>query len=129
MLSVKLYLPGYIKACRHKVQMDVAAFHALSSTTEKFEAVYFNNMVLVLEQMFVHRMRGHEGKDGNPLNEVRMIANSILTNDNVLVEDSTIRYKETKSVSKLRIGGPIAIKADSFIELANAFFKEIEQKF
>jgi hypothetical protein len=35
-------------------------------------------MVLVLEAPIVNRLRGNERKDGNPLNEVRMLAASIL---------------------------------------------------
>jgi hypothetical protein len=65
-----------------------------------FEPVFFNNMALVLEQMFVHRMRGQEGKDGNALNEVRMICNSILLNNKNLQLDSTIKYDQAKSVGQ-----------------------------
>ena len=37
-------------------------------------------MVLQLEYMFVHRLSGLEGKDGNPLTEVRVLCNSLLFN-------------------------------------------------
>jgi hypothetical protein len=36
--------------------------------------------VLLLDHMFVHRLSGAEGKDGNPLNEVRVLVNSLLYN-------------------------------------------------
>ena len=41
---------------------------------EEFEAVYFNNMVLVLDRLFVHRIRQVAGKDGTPLNELELLA-------------------------------------------------------
>ena len=77
----------------------------------------------------MYRMRGQEGKDGNPLNEVRMISNSILTNDNKLLADNTIKYDDTKSVLKISLGQMIALTAKDFIKLSNAFFDEIEKKF
>jgi len=35
---------------------------------ESFELLFFNNMTLVLDRYFVHRLSGadYEGKDGNP---------------------------------------------------------------
>ena len=86
-------------------------------------------MVLVLETMFMHRMRAQEGKDGNPLNEVRMITNSILTNDNKLLADNTIKYKAEKSVLKIKLEQEISLTAKDFIKLSDAFFDEIENKF
>jgi hypothetical protein len=70
-----------------------------------FEPLFFGNLVLRLECCcFVHRAGGSEGKDGNPLNEVRMLSNSILQNGGVLTADKTIKYKPETSVLKLKIG-------------------------
>jgi len=41
-------------------------------------------MVLVLDSSFSHRQRTMELKDGNPLNEVRVLCNSILENDGIM---------------------------------------------
>ena len=46
-----------------------------------------------LDRAFVHRVRKNEGKDGNALNEVRMITDSILENGGVLAANSTIKYR------------------------------------
>jgi len=48
-----------------------------ASRFETFEPILFNNLVVVLDGYFVYRTRGIEGKDGNPLNEVRMLSHSI----------------------------------------------------
>jgi hypothetical protein len=37
-----------------------------------FERQFFNHMILALDHYFGHRGRTMEGKDGKPLNEVRM---------------------------------------------------------
>lgn len=66
--------------------------------TNAFNLERFNNLILVLEQCFVHRMRGNESKDGNPLNEVWMLADSILTNHAVLAADKTVKYKPETAV-------------------------------
>jgi hypothetical protein len=129
MLSVKQYPAGYISVCRKKTKTDIAAFQQTTSVNKTFETTYFNNMVLVLETMFMHRMRAQEGKDGNALNEVRMITNSILTNDNKLLADNTIKYKAEKSILKINLEQEISLTAKDFIKLSDAFFDEIENKF
>jgi hypothetical protein len=53
--------------------------------------VFFNNMVLVLENYFVHRLRAKEKKVGNPLNEVRILSTSMLSNNGRMVADKSIR--------------------------------------
>ena len=86
----------------------VAATGSSKATTrvavEAFEPRYFNNLTLVLDAYFMHRTRALEGKDGNPLNEVRMLCSSLLTNDGVLAADKTIKYNPETSVLKLRGG-------------------------
>ena len=42
---------------------------------------YFNNMVLVLDRYYVHRLLMVTGKDGNPLNEVELLAEPLMNND------------------------------------------------
>jgi hypothetical protein len=47
--------------------------------------------------------------DGNPLNEVRMLCDSILRNGGVLAADKTIKFNPAQSVLKLRVGDPITL--------------------
>ena len=71
---------------------------------EAFAPLFFGNLVVVLDGYFVHRTRAIEGKDGNPLNEVRMLCSSILGHDGVLAADGTIKYKPEASVLGLAVG-------------------------
>lgn len=136
MLGVRTYSKEYIDQCKAKVASDVGAYRqvasAASSQTDavaQFEPAFFNNMVLVLDSLFVHRLRTVEGKDGNALNEVRVICESIQENGGVLKADKSIKLTPEKSVLGLEPGKPIELNADGFEQLAEAYFGEIERKF
>src|SRR5690349_6964661 len=128
MLGRKSYAGKYVSACRARLDAQLAA-HAKIQSTPAFDRELFANLVLALEMSFVHRLRGVEGKDGNALNEVRMLSTSILEHDAVLTADNTIKYDPAKSVLGFRIGDRIAIDADGFRRLAKAFFAELTKKF
>jgi hypothetical protein len=101
----------------------------VQSALEDFDALFFNNMVLVLDRYFVHRVRMVTGKDGNPLNEVEMICDSLMNNDGVLRGNNVIKYVPDQSVVKLKIGDPIRLTVDEFERLSSAFFAELERRF
>jgi hypothetical protein len=115
-----------VTTAQEKVGAGKSSF---TSAVESFEPLFFNNLVLVLDNFFVHRARGLEKKDGNPLNEVRMLCNSILQNDGMLAADKTIKFNPSKSVLKLQIGDEIKLTEADFVRLFRAFFDEIEAKF
>jgi hypothetical protein len=48
----------------------------VDSALQAFEALFLNNMTLVLDRYFDHRFRMVTGKGGNPLNEVEMLCDS-----------------------------------------------------
>ena len=73
MLAVSKYPKEYIDAARARIDADFAAYKKLGSPPKAFEHAFFNNMLLALDRYFVHRVRMNEGKDGNPLNEVRVL--------------------------------------------------------
>lgn len=131
MLCVNKYKKDYVAACRSKMEAQMKAYKALpkSPALEVFEPLFFGNLVLAMDAFFVHRSRGLEGKDGNPLNEVRMICNSILTNESVLTADKTIKWSAEKSVLKLQIGSTIRFKESDFVRLFKAYFAEMEARF
>src|SRR3954465_13676633 len=82
MLGRNAYERSYVEGCRAEVDRQVQAFRRMpaSDAVAAFEPTFFNDLVLVLEMAFVHRLRTLEGKDGNPLNEVRLLAASLLEN-------------------------------------------------
>jgi hypothetical protein len=142
MLGMNTYPQAYIDECRARVAAQVSAYQTLHATMKKqtatdgldaafeaFDPLFFNNLVLALELSFVHRLRTLELKEGNPLNEVRMLANSMMSNNSVMTADKTIKYDPDKSVLKYRIGDEIKLTEADFIRLSAAFFADIERKY
>lgn len=99
------------------------------SALDAFEPLFFNNMTLVLDRYFVHRLRMVTAKDGNPLNEVELMCDSLINNDGVLRGSNVIKLVPDQSVLKLEIGERIKLRAAQFEHLSKAFFDEIRSKF
>ena len=86
-------------------------------------------MTLVLDRYFVHRLRMVTGKDGNPLNEVELMSDSLMNNEGVLRGNNVIKLIPDQSVLKLEIGDRIRLGAAQFERLSKAFLAEIQSKF
>ena len=141
MLGMKKYPKKYIDACRERIKTNLRAYreHAKKAPSKNFESRYFNDQVLLLDYMFVHRLTGIEGKEGNPLNEVRIICNSILLNEGKLQVEklpgwpnsagSGMRLPQEKSILKFKPGDSIELSESDFVRLSEAFFAEIEHKY
>jgi hypothetical protein len=119
MLAVSTYSQDYVDACRARVR----------DTLDAFEPQFLAHMVLALDAYFVHRVRNKELKDGNPLNEVRLLATSIMSNDGLLVADKQVKLDPESSILGLAPGDPIVLDADDFARLSEAYFDEIERKY
>jgi hypothetical protein len=144
MLGMKEYDRDYIDGCRSRVESQTYMFRevaqaardhgdadlsGLEGALESLEFEYFNNMLLVLEGYFVHRLRGVEGKDGNALNEVRVLARSLMENGGTVMEDTQIPLDPDRSVLGLRVGEPVRLTLQQYTRLSDAFFREIERRF
>ncbi len=144
MLGRKNYTQDEIDQGKAALTQQVAAYKKLakavaSATTDKkvdsafeaFEALFFNNLTLVLDRYFVHRLSGanYEGKDGNPLNEVRIICDSLMNDNGILRADKQIKLTPERSVVKLHVGDPISLTEADFERLSAAFFAELERRF
>jgi hypothetical protein len=141
MLSMNSYPQNYVDECRKKVDLQLSTYKNMVTTAKKqnesnlnsaietFETNFFNHMVLVLDHYFVHRSRIIELKDGNPLNEVRMLCESIMLHDNKMTKETkSMLYDPAKSVLKYKIGDEIKLTEDDFELLSKAFFSEMERK-
>lgn len=139
MLAVTSYPEVYVQLTAAKVDEQLQAYAALAAAVKgnqqaeaalvAFAPGHFNAMLLALDHHFMHRIRGAEGKDGNPLNEVRMLSDSIMENDGVLKENKTIKYKADKAVAGIAVGQSIALDAETFARLARAYLAELGTRF
>lgn len=139
MLAVTSYPEVYVQLTAAKVEEQLYAYAALADAVKgnaraeaalaAFAPGYFNTALLALDHHFMHRMRGAEGKDGNPLNEVRMLSEAIMEHDGVLKENKTIKYRADKAVAGIAVGETIALDAETFGRLARAYVAEIGTRF
>src|SRR5260370_672853 len=96
MLGRKNYTPEELDHAKSAIGQQVRAYKKLvkvvdASTDRRaaapfkaFEPLFFNNLTLALDRYFVHRIRVVAGRDGNALNEVELLSESLMNNDGVL---------------------------------------------
>jgi hypothetical protein len=134
MLSIASYKKDYVETVRGRIGESLRAFEALregvgAEAVAEIEGPYFANLVLALDHYFDHRARGQEGKDGNALNELRMMCNSLMHGDGKLLGDSQIKLDAKKSALGIAVGEPIMIGHAGFARLAEAVFAEIQRRY
>jgi hypothetical protein len=141
MLGRKDYTQAEYDQARAAVAQQIAGFKKVeglvgkagdkkaSSTFDEFEAVYFNNMALVLDRYFIHRIRPVTGKDANPINELELLADSLMNNAGTFRGNNVIKYVPESSVLNLKVGDTIKLSLDDFERLADAFFDELKRRF
>lgn len=139
MLSVSAYPQQYIDDARIRIAEQVSAFADLASQVrgagradrataalDGLEPEYFANLVIALDSRFVHRSRGQERKDGNAMNEVRVLVNSIQLHAGVMTAEKGIRLDPARSVLGIVYGDQIRIDVEGFEHLAAAFFDALQ---
>jgi hypothetical protein len=142
MLGRKEYTTEELDQARAAVAGQLAAYQnlvkAISNAPQNaeiqpalaaFEPLFCDNMILALDRRFVHRFRAVTGKDGNPLNEVELLADSVMNNKGELRGNNVIKFVPGESVLGLNIGDRISLTAADFERLATAFLAEIDRKF
>ena len=94
-----------------------------------FDPLFFNGLVLVLDRLYVHRVRLVTGKDNHALNEVELLADSLLNHGGVFNAGTVVKCDPSTSVVGLAPGDAIRLSAEQFRRLAEAFFAELEKRF
>jgi len=135
MLAQGTYDADYIADCRAQVESDIAAFDSASVENEgddhavdDLEVSYFGALLLALELRFVRREREPGAKVG-ALDEVRLVADSLMTNGGRLLEPDGFTLDPASSVLGLRPGDDIVVRYADFVRLSRAFFAELESRY
>ncbi len=144
MLATNQYPATYLQERKRVVTAQLEAFEALSASGRAgselgqkaygdalaaVEAAFCANLIQALDHAFVHRTRGKEGKDGNALNEVRMLCASLQTKDALMLADKAIKYDPTRAVTGIQPGDKISLNVAVTRRLVDAFLAGIEAKF
>src|SRR3954465_8522033 len=82
MLGRKTFSPEELDAATTTLERQLAAYDQLPEgpAREAFAPLVFIDRALALDRFFVHRLRGVTGKDGNPITELELIADTLINN-------------------------------------------------
>lgn len=124
-------------ACRRLIDPHLCAWSRLARTLRAADdgrqaapaalaPSYLAALVVVVEYAFVDRTPDLEGADGNPLNDVRAIADSVIRADGVMTVSPALARRPETSVLGLAAGDPIARSEADCPHFADAFFTQLE---
>jgi hypothetical protein len=142
MAATRGYDRDYLDACQARSEAQVATWRevagaardhgdadvsGLDSALAFLESEYFNNMLLVLELSFVDRPQEPGRHDRSALDEVRLLARSLVEDGGMVLDDPALAVDPEHSVLGLRAGDSISLTQEQYLRLANAFFREAER--
>jgi hypothetical protein len=114
----------YVAACRESVGAAVGELRRVGAGSAAW-----NQLLPALDRWFDLRNPKVEGRDGNPLNEVRVLAASVTEHGSVVVIPRGIKLAPDTSVLGFTEGEEIILDGDAFERLLDAFLAEVEAKF
>jgi len=114
----------YVAACRESVGAAVEELRRVGAGSAAW-----NQLVPALDRWFSLRNPKVEGRDGNPINEVRVIAESVTEHGSVMTVPRGIKLASEASVLGFEPGEEISLDGDAFERLFDAFLAEVEAKF
>ena len=133
MLGRNSYTTAEIAAAHTMVERQLTTFRTVASqagdttSVSALEPVFFNTALLALDRLFVHRVRTFTGKDTNPLSEVELLTDSLMTGGS-FDAGSVVKYVPEKSVLGLEAGQEIRLSAEDYEKIATAFLDEVERR-
>ena len=86
-------------------------------------------MAVALEGWFAHRLRGAEGKDGNPMQEVRRLALVVTPNASCFPTDHSLKWRAEASITGYHPGAILKLSAPVVSRLAAACLHTVQAKF
>ncbi len=120
------YTSDEIEACRDSCDALLAVWATNDVEDSTLESLVFLQAVVVLDAWFVHRDRAIEGDNGNPMNEVRVISDSVVSHAGTLHVPEPIRWQPDRTVLRFAVGDEVEMTADRFERLAAAYLAAIE---
>jgi hypothetical protein len=113
----------YVAGCRESVGAAVAELRRVEAGSAAW-----NQLVPALDRWFAIRNPKVEGRDGNPINEVRALAESVTEHGSVMAVPRGIKLTAETSVLGFEEGEEISLDGDAFERLLDAFLAEVEEK-
>src|SRR5580700_9980037 len=98
-------------ASYQKVAKAASADPKAGAPLRAFETEFCRALLLTLDRLFVHRIRKVSGHDGNPLNELELLSDSLMNNDGVFRTNNVIKYVPEDSVLQFKAGDVIVVDA------------------
>jgi hypothetical protein len=129
-----------IDRARAAVNRQLAAYRTLAAAVTaagdedaatalaELEPIVFDHMVLALDRFFVAREREVTGTATTPLDELELLAGSVMVSDGVLRTDTEVAYDPGAAVLGLQPGDRLTLTADRFEELADAVLSDLEAR-
>jgi hypothetical protein len=114
----------YVAACRESIGAAAVELRRAGAGSAAW-----NQLLPALDRWFELRNPKLEGRDGNPLNEVRVLAASVTENGSVVAIPRGIKVSPETSVLGFEEGEEISLDGDAFERLFDAFLAEVEAKF
>ncbi|HTT95699.1 MAG TPA: hypothetical protein VMF55_13585 [Solirubrobacterales bacterium] len=114
----------YVAACRESVGAAIEELRRVGAGSAAW-----NQLLPALDRWFELRNPKVEAHDGNPLNEVRVLATCVTEHGSVVAIPRGIKLSPETSVLGFEEGEEISLDGDAFERLFDAFLAEVEAKF